>query len=161
MLRCVTCGCDVGVVEMQGPGVGRGEVNLTAMCPACYRGPSARRLATPERPIAGVEQYDRVPAKGAATPVLACKHGHGTANFQCMRCLGRSRLCNECSMEGVCPHCGQRQPRSVEAFMGALEAGMNDAPLTPAEMGAEARALDDHFGDDIKIRIWGNDERRP
>ena len=43
--------------------------------------------------------------------------------------------------------------------MDALEAGFFDAPLTPAEMEAEAHALDDHFGADIKIRIWGNEGR--
>jgi hypothetical protein len=158
MMRCVGCGVEVGVVEVSGPGVGR-DMQVEVMCARCYRLPAAQRLATPARPLPGVEQYDS--AKVVPRNLAECPHPKRTARFQCMRCLGRSLLCDDCSMKGTCPHCNQAQPKGVTAFVDALAAGLTgDATLTPAEMASEAAALDEHFGDDMKIRIWGNEGRR-
>jgi len=149
VLHCHNCQNPVALVEE--------GMQTTAVCFSCSRAlqEDRDRLAAPGRPLPGVEQYDSVPKRtGPPRGVLECPHPHATANFQCMRCLGRSRLCGPCSMDGTCMHCAKTQPKTVDAFVAGIEEGLTGpGRMSGPDMAKEARELDDFFGDDMKIKI--------
>ena len=160
IIHCGPCGNFMGESELNLEGA-------VVYCADCARGRWVGRvaspggvLATPEAPQRGVEQYDSAKTVARSTGIKTCGHAQPNARFQCMRCLNRSLMCGPCSMAGNCLHCSKSQPKTVDAFMAGLEAGLNgEAPLSREEMGAEAQALDEAFGDDLKIRVWGNEGR--
>ena len=136
---------------------------VRVFCPACHRrNPPSISGPTPTMTTDRRESL-RAPAakpKAADGMCASCafvgESRRATARFQCMRCMARSVLCGPCSMDGTCPSCLEKQPRTVDAFVEGVKAGLEDAPMTEAEMAREAKALNDHFGDDFKARIFGH-----